>query len=383
MVAGMERYYQIARCFRDEDLRADRQPEFTQLDMELSFVDEEDIMTNTEEMLKYVFKKTMNRDIVTPFPRLTYDEAMNRYGSDKPDLRFGFELVDLSAIAQNCGFKVFNQAVKNGGVVKAINAKGCSNMPRRQIDDLTKFVSIYGAKGLAYFVIEENEIKSPITKFLTEEELKAILTTTKAEAGDIIFCVADTHKIACDALGHLRLELAKRLDLIDHDELNFLWVTEFPLLEWDDESGRYFAMHHPFTAPLKEDIPLMAVEPSKVRARAYDVVLNGVEAGGGSIRIHERDIQEKMFKLLDMAPEVYQEQFGNFMTAFEYGTPPHGGIALGLDRLIMLMAKRESIRDVIAFPKTQSAMDLMFEAPSAVSSAQLRELQIKCDLKNK
>lgn len=383
MVAGMERYYQIARCFRDEDLRADRQPEFTQLDMELSFVDEEDIMTNTEEMLKYVFKKTMNRDIVTPFPRLTYDEAMNRYGSDKPDLRFGFELVDLSAIAQNCGFKVFNQAVKNGGVVKAINAKGCSNMPRRQIDDLTKFVSIYGAKGLAYFVIEENEIKSPITKFLTEEELKAILTTAKAEAGDIIFCVADTHKIACDALGHLRLELAKRLDLIDHDELNFLWVTEFPLLEWDDESGRYFAMHHPFTAPLKEDIPLMAVEPSKVRARAYDVVLNGVEAGGGSIRIHERDIQEKMFKLLDMAPEVYQEQFGNFMTAFEYGTPPHGGIALGLDRLIMLMAKRESIRDVIAFPKTQSAMDLMFEAPSAVSSAQLRELHIKLDLKNK
>lgn len=383
MVAGLEKYFQIARCFRDEDLRADRQPEFTQLDMELSFVDEEDILRNTEEMIQYIFRTTMEKEVAIPFPRLTYKEAMDRFGSDKPDLRFGFELVDLGEAIAGCEFKVFNQALKNGGVVKAINAKGCAKMARRELDDLTKFVSIYGAKGLAYFVINEDEIKSPISKFLTETELNNILATTKAEVGDIIFCVADSYKVACDSLGQLRLELAKRLALIDQDVLNFLWVTEFPLLEWDEESQRYFAMHHPFTAPLTEDIDLMGTDPGKVRARAYDIVLNGVEIGGGSIRIHQRPLQEQMFELLGMEDGQYQEQFGSLLTAFDYGTPPHGGIAFGIDRLIMLMAKRASIRDVIAFPKTQSATDVMTDAPSQVSAAQLRELHIKLDLKTK
>ena len=383
MVAGMERYFQIARCFRDEDLRADRQPEFTQLDMELSFVDEEDIMTLNEGLIKHIFKVGLDRDIPTPFPRMTWDEAMNKYGSDKPDLRFDLPMVDLSDIADGCGFKVFDSTVKNGGVVKAINAKGgVHKLSRRDIDALTKYVAIYGAKGLAYFQIsDENEVKSPLLKFLSEEEVKAIFDRVGAEPGDIIFCVADTFKTTCDSLGHLRLELGKRFDLIDEDELNFLWVTEFPLLEWDDETQRYYAMHHPFTCPMLEDVPLMETDPGKVRARAYDIVLNGVEAGGGSIRIHERELQEKMFKLLNMEPEEYNEKFSGLLNAFQYGAPPHGGLAFGIDRLLMLMAKRDTIRDVIPFPKTQSAQDLMMEAPSPVANAQLRELHIKVDVK--
>ena len=385
MVAGMEKYFQIARCFRDEDLRADRQPEFTQLDMELSFVDEDDIMTLNEGLIKHIFKVALDRDIPTPFRRMTWDEAMNKYGSDKPDLRFGLEMVDLCDIAKGCGFKVFDQAVANGGVVKAINAKGgVHKLSRRDIDALTKYVSIYGAKGLAYFSIsDENEVKSPLLKFLSEEEVKAIFDRVGAEPGDIIFCVADTFKTTCDALGHLRLELGKRFDLIDEDELSFLWVTEFPLLEWDEETERFYAMHHPFTCPMMEDVPLMETDAGKVRARAYDMVLNGVEVGGGSIRIHDAELQEKMFKLLNMAPEEYTEQFSGLLNAFQYGAPPHGGLAFGVDRLLMLMAKRDTIRDVIPFPKTQSAMDVMMEAPSPVADAQLRELHIKLDVKEK
>ena len=381
MVAGFEKYFQIARCFRDEDLRADRQPEFTQLDMEMSFVDEEDIMTLAENMMAHIFKESLGVEMQLPLVRMTWQEAMDNYGSDKPDTRFEMKFIDLSEVVKDCGFKVFKEAVANGGVVKAIVAKGASKMSRRELDDLTKFVNTYGAKGLAYFVVNEEEIKSPVKKFLSEEELANILSTCGAEVGDIVFCVADKYKVTCDSLGHLRLELGKRLGLIDENKHNFLWVTEFPLLEWDDETQRFYAMHHPFTAPLESDIPLMANEPGKVRARAYDMVLNGVEIGGGSIRIHERDLQEKMFALLNMSEEEYTEQFSCLLGAFEYGAPPHGGLAFGVDRLVMLMAKRDSIRDVIAFPKTQNATDLMVEAPSKVSQAQLDELGLILNVK--
>ncbi|MBC2721774.1 aspartate--tRNA ligase [Desulfosporosinus sp.] len=377
MVGGMEKYFQIARCFRDEDLRADRQPEFTQLDVEMSFVEVEDILPMMEELMAEIFSETIGKSVAIPFPRLTYKEAMDRYGSDKPDTRFGMELIDVGEIVGKTGFKVFANVVASGGSVKCICAKGCSGLPRREIDDLAKFVSTYRAKGLAWIVLAEEGIKSPIAKFFTEEEMAALIKYTGAETGDILFFVADTYAVVSDALGHLRLELAKRLGLIDENMLQFLWVTEFPLLEYDEEQKRHIAIHHPFTAPMDEDLQLLETDPLKVRAKAYDMVLNGTELGGGSIRIHRREVQERLFKLLGFSEEEAIAQFGFLMEAFEYGTPPHGGIAFGLDRLIMLLTGKDNIRDVIAFPKTQSASDLMAHAPSTVADKQLKELHIK------
>ena len=377
MVGGMEKYFQIARCFRDEDLRADRQPEFTQLDVEMSFVEVEDILPMIEQLMVRIFGETIGKTIAVPFPRLTYKDAMERYGSDKPDTRFGMELVDVGDLVGKAGFKVFANAVASGGSVKCICAKGCSSLPRREIDDLGKFVSTYRAKGLAWIVLAEEGIKSPIAKFFTEEEMKALIERMAAETGDILFFVADTYPIVCDALGHLRLELGKRLGLIPEDALNFLWVTEFPLLEYDEEQQRHIAIHHPFTAPMDEDLPLLETEPLQVRAKAYDMVLNGTELGGGSIRIHRRGVQERLFSLLGMSEEEAVAKFGFLLEAFEYGTPPHGGVAFGLDRMIMLLSGKDNIRDVIAFPKTQSASDLMAQAPSTVADKQLKELHIK------
>jgi len=383
MVAGMDRYFQIVRCFRDEDLRADRQPEFTQLDMEMSFVNREDIISLIEEMVQYIFKETLNLDIKIPFPRLTYQEAMDRFGSDKPDLRFGMELVDISDLVQACEFKVFKSAIADGGKVKGINAQGCGNYPRRQIDDIVKFAISCGAKGLAWIALTDEGIKSPITKFLTEDELKSIVARMGGKQGDLLLFVADSPPVVATVLSHLRLEFGKRLNLIDPHEFNFSWVVDFPLLEWDDEEKRYVAIHHPFTAPVEEDLPLLESDPGKVRAQAYDLILNGVELGGGSIRIHQRPVQEQMFKLLGLSKEQSLEKFGYLLEAFEYGTPPHGGIAFGLDRMIMLMAGKDTIRDVIAFPKTQSASDLMTDAPSPVDPKQLKELHIKLDIVSK
>jgi aspartyl-tRNA synthetase len=384
MVAGYEKYFQIARCFRDEDLRADRQPEFTQLDMEVSFMDKNDILTLNENLISFVFKKALDVEVPVPFKRITYKEAIDKYGSDKPDLRFGMELKDLTELAAGSDFKVFAEIAKKGGQVKAINAKGCSNFSRKEIDDLTKFAAIYGAKGLAYMVITEDEIKSPIIKFFKEEEVKEILSTLDAEPGDLLLFVADKPQIVADSLGHLRIEIAKKLNLIDENKLNFLWVVDFPLLEWDEDEKRYSAMHHPFTSPIAEDIELMTTDRAgEIRAEAYDMVLNGVEIGGGSLRIYRRELQEKMFRLLGMSDEEAREKFGYLMDAFEYGTPPHGGLAFGIDRMVMLMAKKDSIREVIPFPKTQSATDLMTNAPSDVSERQLKELHIKLNLKQK
>jgi aspartyl-tRNA synthetase len=377
MVAGMEKYFQIARCFRDEDLRADRQPEFTQLDMEMSFVDEEDIFQLIEEMMLRIFKEGLEQDISIPFPRISYEDAMKKYGNDRPDLRFGLEIVDLTELLRDVEFKVFSGAIKSGGVVRAINARGCGSFARREIDKLGEMAVEYGAKGMAWIVVGENELKSPIIKFLTEEEVEQILNALEAKPGDLLIFGADSAETVARVLGNLRMELARRLNLLEKESLNFVWVLGFPLLEYDEEEKRYVAVHHMFTSPCLEDIELLDTDPGGVKARAYDLVLNGVEVGGGSIRIHRRDWQEKIFGLLGLTVEEAQEKFGHMLEAFEYGAPPHGGIAFGIDRLLMIMSQRQSIRDLIAFPKTQSASCPMMETPSEVSMRQLRELSLK------
>jgi aspartyl-tRNA synthetase len=380
MVSGMDRYYQLARCFRDEDLRADRQPEFTQIDMELSFVEVDDVIDVNERLLQRIFKEVMDMDIELPLRRLTYAEAMDRFGSDKPDTRFGLELKDLSDIVKNSAFQVFSSVVAKGGSVRAINAKGCANtFARREIDALVEFVKIYGAKGMAWISIKEDGLNSPITKFMTPEEMDAIMKTMDGQVGDIIFFVGDKNKVVYDSLGALRLKLAEKLELIKENTFDLLWITEFPLVEYNEEEKRYVAMHHPFTMPMDEDIQYLETAPEKIRAKAYDIVLNGTEVGGGSIRIHSPELQEKMFSATGFSKEKAWEQFGYMMEAFKYGTPPHGGLAYGLDRLAMIMAGRTSIRDMIAFPKVQNASDLMSQAPSKVDKAQLKELHIKID----
>ena len=381
MIAGMERYFQIARCFRDEDLRADRQPEFTQLDMEMSFVDQDDIMALTEKLIAYVFKETLGVDVPVPMARMTWDEAMDKYGSDKPDLRFDMPLINMVDAVSGSDFKVFNNIIADGGIVKAINVKGDANIPRRELDGLVDFVAIYGAKGLAWMQIQpDGSVKSPIAKFFDEAHLNKIKETAGAEPGDLLLFVADKPATVAQALGALRIEMAKRMNLIDKDKLCFTWVTRFPMFEWNEDDKRWVAMHHPFTSPCDEDLPLLKTNPGKVYAKAYDMVLNGVELGGGSIRIHRRDVQNAIFEAIGLTDEEAQEKFGFMMQAFEYGAPPHGGLAFGLDRMIMLMAKRPSIRDVIAFPKTQNANDMMSEAPNVVDEKQLRELHIRLSL---
>ena len=375
MCAGYDRYFQIVKCFRDEDLRADRQPEFTQIDMELSFVDVDDVIDVNERLLAKMFKEILGIDVSLPIQRMTWQEAMDRFGSDKPDIRFGMELTDVSEVVKDCEFVVFKNALENGGSVRGINAKGQGAMPRKKIDKLVDLAKDFGAKGLAYVAIQEDgTIKSSFAKFMSEEEMAALVKAMDGENGDLLLFAADKNQVVWDVLGNLRLEIARQLELLDKNEYKFLWITEFPLLEWNEEAGRYTAMHHPFTMPMEEDLHLIDTDPGKVRAKAYDIVLNGTEIGGGSVRIFNQEIQSKMFEVLGFTKEQAQEQFGFLLNAFKYGVPPHAGLAYGLDRLVMLMAKEDSIRDVIAFPKVKDASDLMTEAPSGVDQKQLDEL---------
>ena len=377
MVSGFEKYFQIVRCFRDEDLRADRQPEFTQLDIEMSFMDQDSILTLMEGMVKELFEKSIGAKIETPFQRMSWDEAMDRFGSDKPDLRFGMELQDITDYVGGSDFKVFNAVMEAGGRVKVINVEGYANIPRRELDGLVSYVQGYGAKGLAWIQYTEEGVKSPFKKFYSDETFETIKNAVGAKTGDLLLVVADQPLVVAQALGELRLEMGRRRGLIDPDALRFLWVVDFPMFEYSAEEKRYKAMHHPFTAPRDEDVPFLKSDPGRVKANAYDMVLNGVEIGGGSLRIYSSDLQEQVFEALGFTPEEARARFGFMMNAFEYGTPPHGGLAFGLDRLVMLMAKRRSIRDVIAFPKTQSASDVMSEAPATVDEKQLRELYIR------
>ena len=375
MCAGYDRYFQIAKCFRDEDLRADRQPEFTQIDMELSFVDVDDVIEINERLLAKLFKEVLDIEVTLPIPRMTWQEAMDRFGSDKPDIRFGMELHDVTEVVKDCEFAVFKGAIENGGSVRGINAKGQGGMPRKKIDKLVSFAKDYGAKGLAYIAVQEDgTAKSSFSKFMKDEEMSALMTAMGADKGDLLLFAADNNTVVWDVLGALRLELARQMELLDKSEYKFLWVTEFPLLEWNEEQNRYTAKHHPFTMPMEEDLVYIDSEPGRVRAKAYDIVLNGNEIGGGSVRIFNPEIQSKMFEVLGFTPEQANEQFGFLLTAFKYGVPPHAGLAYGLDRLVMLMAKEDSIRDVIAFPKVKDASDLMTEAPTAVDKKQLEEL---------
>ena len=375
MCSGYDRYFQIEKCFRDEDLRADRQPEFTQIDMELSFVDVDDVIDVNERLLAKLFKEVLGLEIELPIPRMTWQEAMDRYGSDKPDVRFGMELQNVTETVKDCEFVVFKNAIENGGTVRGINAKGQGAMPRKKIDKLVDFAKDYGAKGLAYIAIQEDgTVKSSFAKFMTEEGMKTLIEAMGGENGDLLLFAADKNKVVWDVLGALRLELARQMDLLDKNEYKFLWITEFPLLEWSEEQNRFTAMHHPFTMPMDEDLQYIDSDPGRVRAKAYDITLNGNEIGGGSVRIFNPEVQSKMFEVLGFTPEQAQEQFGFLLTAFKYGVPPHAGLAYGLDRLVMLMAKEDSIRDVIAFPKVKDASDLMTEAPASVDQKQLDEL---------